>query len=209
MFRSEEILKIKAGKVSLYPGFLLLFAILFYFDPGWLVPSVCISIAVHEFGHMIALKLLNKKIEDIELSFFGIAIKINENSMSYTDEFAVAIAGPLISIIFSVIIGSAAKEYGVDYTYIIAGVSMVYGIFNFLIIRPLDGGRAFNALLNMLIEQNLAEKISYVTEIILICIIFAAGCWLFLLDTYNPTLIISALWLAVYCCKSNKNSVEF
>ena len=202
-------MNIQIGKITVLPGFILLFAVLFYFDPGWFIPAAFLSICIHEAGHIIALKIFKKKIDGVIFSAFGLSIKIRGDKMSYLEEAMSALSGPAASIAFAYFTATAGNISGYDYMYIIAGISMTYGIFNLILIRPLDGGLAFYALLNIFTSPHCADKISSITERTLIAAVFVAGCLLLISDAHNPTLAAIALWLAFYCCKRGRNSVEF
>lgn len=200
---------IKFGKVTIYPVFMLLVAAALYFDPGWIMPGIVISVVVHELGHIIVLNIIGVPIEAIEFSISGIAIKTDYRLMSYFQEFVASISGPVASYVLAAALSFAARKTGYEYINIIAGISMIYGIFNLLPIRPLDGGSALNACLNIIFSLEISEKIITIIEIVAIDSIFIFALWFSFYIQFNPTLILMVFLLAFYCCKQKRNSVKF
>lgn len=200
---------IKLGKLTVYPGFLFLFAVFFYFDPGWIIPAAGISVLCHELGHIIAMRIFRIPVKSIEFSITGIAIKIYDLSVGYGAELITAIAGPIGSFLLSYTATCLGKYSSFDYLYIISGMSLVYGFFNLIPARPLDGGTALCTAFYMVLGRENGDAVMKVIEKIVIFLILFFGFSLFIFEIHNPTFIIIPLWMAFYCCKASRNSVEF
>lgn len=203
------ILVIRAGKVTVYPGFLLLFAVFYFFDPGWLIPAAAVSVTIHELGHIATLFIMGIPINAVNLSMTGIAIKIDGRLIGYRGEIIAALSGPCASIILSLGATYAARAVNCEFLYILSGMSAVHGIFNLLPIRPLDGGRAAQAILYSVFGRRYGERSLKLAESALIFLLTAAGFWLYFFRVQNITFLIIPLWISFYYCKQNMNSVEF
>ncbi|MBT3835725.1 site-2 protease family protein [Candidatus Woesearchaeota archaeon] len=110
-----------------------------------------LSVLLHELSHSMVARAKNIKVESITLFFFGGVAGITKEDMKPSSEFLMAIAGPLFSLFLGVIfflihtyngngIVSAITQYLYQLNFILAAFNLVPGF-------PLDGGRAFRAIL--------------------------------------------------------------
>lgn len=110
-----------------------------------------ISVLLHELSHALVARAKKIKVESITLFFFGGVAGITKEDMKPSSEFLMAIAGPLFSLLLGVIflvinlsngngIISAITLYLYQLNFILAAFNLVPGF-------PLDGGRAFRAIL--------------------------------------------------------------
>lgn len=125
------------------------------------------SIIAHEFGHAIVARRFGIPIEDITLFLFGGVARMSREPDRARDEFLMAIAGPIVSVLIAVgcygLLGafgatdvfthlaSPSAGQSVDATpleAVLAYLALVNGIlavFNMVPAFPLDGGRVFRA----------------------------------------------------------------
>ena len=90
---------------------------------GWHLTGLVLSAAaLHELGHLAALRLLGGAVTALRISVFGA-------------ELAAVLAGPLTNLLA----GLALARLGYPAA---AGAHLVLCAFNLLPVRPLDGGRA-------------------------------------------------------------------
>lgn len=110
-----------------------------------------VSVLLHELSHSLVARIRKIKVENITLFFFGGVAGIESEEMKPSSEFLMAIAGPLFSLVL------AGVFYLVTFwvtngliqpilSYLIL-INLVLALFNLLPGYPLDGGRAFRALL--------------------------------------------------------------
>jgi Zn-dependent protease/predicted transcriptional regulator len=113
------------------------------------------SVLLHELSHSLVARALGIKIERVTLFLFGGVAQMSEEPSTPRDEFAMAIAGPGMSILL------AAVSFALWILLYLAGVSpalweplkylsfinLALGIINLLPGFPLDGGRVLRALL--------------------------------------------------------------
>ncbi len=142
---------------------------------GWsgvlLGALVFASILAHELGHAVVARRRRVSILGIDLHLFGGVAKMAEPPRSPSDEIAIAIAGPLVSMGLGIGLGLLAWALPTSPAWVawIAGVNLMLGLFNLLPALPMDGGRVFRALLakrHGLVEgTNRAVKVARVVAI--------------------------------------------
>ncbi len=110
-----------------------------------------ISVLLHELSHSLVAKAKNIKVESITLFFFGGVAGITKEDMKPFSEFIMAIAGPLFSLILAglfYLLHTNAQNPIITVTALyLAQLNLILAIFNLVPGFPLDGGRAFRAIL--------------------------------------------------------------
>jgi Zn-dependent protease len=123
------------------------------------------SILLHELGHALAARRLGIGIASIDLWLFGGLAKMERDARTAGEEFKVAVAGPLVTLLIAAVCfgaasaiagtGNALDATGVDGTGIdpvvavlgwVALVNFSLLVFNLIPGFPLDGGRIARAL---------------------------------------------------------------
>ena len=110
-----------------------------------------VSVLLHELSHSFVALAKKIEVKSITLFFFGGVAGIEKEEMKPQDEFQMAIAGPL----FSLALGGLCY---VMFLYVVSGfwlaifsylyqLNITLAIFNLVPAFPLDGGRAFRAVL--------------------------------------------------------------
>jgi len=110
-----------------------------------------VSVLLHELSHSFVALAKKIEVKSITLFFFGGVAGIEKEDMKPQDEFQMAIAGPL----FSLALGGLCY---VMFLYVVSGfwlpifsylyqLNITLAVFNMVPAFPLDGGRAFRALL--------------------------------------------------------------
>ncbi|MFO7916693.1 MAG: site-2 protease family protein [Anaerolineae bacterium] len=111
------------------------------------------SVLLHELGHSLVARAQGVPVESITLFIFGGAAQISDEPATPFDEFVMAIAGPLVSLILSGLFALVYllwrnKEAPVAaLSLFLGGINLSLGVFNLIPGFPLDGGRVLRALL--------------------------------------------------------------
>ncbi len=110
------------------------------------------SVLLHELGHSVVARGLGVPILGISLFPFGGMAKMAGMPRGPRDEIAIAIAGPIVSLVLAAgfyvtaglfpVGGGAAAALGY-----LARINGMLGLFNLLPALPMDGGRVFRAWL--------------------------------------------------------------
>lgn len=120
-------------------GFFLLVG-WFALSCGWdLAALVLGAAAIHELGHLLALKLCGGRVTRLRIGVLGAVMDVR-GTMGYGGELLTTLAGPLANFL-------AAVTLGLESCSTAAGAHAVLCAFNLLPIPPLDGGRALEWLL--------------------------------------------------------------
>ena len=155
---------------------LLSFAVLYGYKN---TVDILLFSAFHEAGHIIALLLFKIKPDLIKISFYGIGLK-HKNNLSKAKEFIVLFCGPLVNLIFFLIL----KD----------NINLILLLINSFPALPLDGGRVIK-----LITPKYAKAISLFFLIILSC--FSA----YLFIEYH---IFSLALISIYLIVFNLNELK-
>ncbi|MDR2501715.1 MAG: hypothetical protein LBC78_00485 [Oscillospiraceae bacterium] len=158
---------------------------------AWLLFGLCaVSVAVHELGHWAALTLCGGRTERVTLSFFGVSLRYG-GGISYGGEIYTALAGPGASLILSFFAAGAGRLCGAAVLYELAGVSLLFCLFNLLPLYPLDGGRAIYNALAYFFGLDPARRLTVIFRRLAAAAIAAGGLWLFAVQK-NPMLLVCA-----------------
>lgn len=113
------------------------------------------SILLHELSHSLVALKMGLPIHEITLFIFGGVAQMGEEPDDPIDQFKIAIAGPLMSLLLALIsLGLYFVFRGVNTMPVFRSLFQYLAIINFMIMLfnmapglPLDGGRIFMALL--------------------------------------------------------------
>ena len=106
-----------------------------------------VSVLLHELSHSLVARAKKIKVETITLFFFGGVAGIRDEEPS--TEFLMAIAGPLFSLVLAgfFLLLSRLDQWWMPVVLYLFQLNLILAIFNLIPGFPLDGGRAFRALL--------------------------------------------------------------
>ena len=117
-----------------------------------------VGVVAHELGHSLVAMRYGFPIASITLWIFGGIAQLDEMPEDWRQEFAIAIAGPVVSVALGVVsyaaflavpaggsLPTAAAAFVLGY---LALMNLVLAAFNLLPGFPMDGGRVLRALLN-------------------------------------------------------------
>ena len=109
------------------------------------------SVLLHEVGHCVVARLLGLPVRSITVTFLAGSTEITEPPQTPAREYAVAVAGPMVSLLLAGLAAAGALlvDGGAVQTALeLAAVSNgVVAVFNLLPGLPLDGGRVLRAVL--------------------------------------------------------------
>ena len=109
--------------------------------------AVLLAAAIHEGGHLAALRLFRIPVEGLRLGARGAVIHARGASrLSYGRELCVTLAGPAVNLLCAPLFAVCSARYGWDWGLMFAGAHAVLGVYNLLPIPPLDGARALYLL---------------------------------------------------------------
>lgn len=129
------------------------------FGMGWVEAIVfeigfATTIILHELGHSIVAIRKGCRVRQITLLFLGGVAQMEQIPSRPLDEFVMAIAGPIVSLL----IGATLLSVGLLSRYLptivwrdamlLGGINLGLAVFNLIPAFPMDGGRVLRALLS-------------------------------------------------------------
>ena len=139
------------GRVHVSLGFCLL-AAWFAMANGWrLLVVVLGAAAVHELGHVLALKCLGTSCGGLRVGVLGAELEIRGGRLSYGGELACVLAGPGANLLCALALAAGGET-------VLAGAHLTLCLFNLLPVRPLDGGRALYLAVSWLAGPGAGER---------------------------------------------------
>lgn len=178
-------------------GFLLLTAALYYLDSSGVVPWALAACALHELGHVLAIRLLGGRVSLLRLTCVGAELRLSARyPLSAGRQALAALAGPAVNVLLALAAAGMAVWWG-EGAFLFAGLNLALGVFNLLPVVQLDGGRALCAALALLGAGERAETVLRALSLALACGLALGGCVLFLKGAVNVTLPLTALWLLI------------
>ena len=123
------------------------------------------AVALHEGGHIAALKSMGGKVGEIKANLSGVAIKtINKGISTVKDEIFLNVAGPLFGIMGALI---AWHLYLTDF----AKTSLFISLFNLLPLEGLDGGTITKEILEDRFGESGRRAAMIISRLIMITVV--------------------------------------
>lgn len=194
-------------QIRISTGFILLAALLFFFDDCGLIAACVPAIAVHELGHVLVMLFFGVKPLRLSADTSGLSLDY-AGSLDSTAEFFTALSGPALGLMFALTCSKLGRAYGSEYLLLCAGLGTVINLFNLLPCLPLDGGRALRAIFSQFrLGETVVTVLGYITAAVLI----SSGLW-FIYHGQGFAPFIAGIWLLVLqrksTCKQAEGSVK-
>ena len=162
-----------------------------------------VSVLAHELMHSIVSQRQGIQVQSITLFIFGGVSQITEEPKRPKDEFRMAIAGPLTSLVIGgVLFGvylawqnatTTSVRFVIAIAYWLGYINLALGVFNLIPGFPLDGGRVLRSLLwwrsnNLHSATRISSNIGRVVGFLFIF----GGIWLIFTGYW-----VNGIWLAL------------
>lgn len=115
-----------------------------------------VSAMLHDLAHAVVARRRGVDVPSVVISFFGGTSPLDPKSEIPGDELAIAVVGPVVSIVIGVALGAVALGLGAvasdlvraigEITAVIAVLNLLIGLVNFVPAYPMDGGRIVRAI---------------------------------------------------------------
>ncbi len=180
---SVNIGSIAGTAIRIHVTFLLLLA--FFFLQGWAAGSindgvnsvvfvvlVFACVLAHEFGHIFTARAFGVETPDVTLLPIGGVARLARIPEKPSEEFLIAIAGPLVNVAIAVVLIAVAPTHlnvahfaaiespKVSMIDRLAEVNLFVAAFNMIPAFPMDGGRVLRALLAIRLGHVRATEIA-------------------------------------------------
>ena len=184
-------------KYKLHPLFVLYLVFLLVMGQFMSILIYLLVVSLHELAHALVAKKLGYKLDKMLLMPYGVCLNYKNNSFLPKDEILIAISGPALNLLMSIVTIALWWIFPVVqiYTKLFCYANIVMFVFNLLPCYPLDGGRVFAGFLTKKYDRKLAIKLT-VTFNILVCIIFILTFIIGLFfNVFNTNLLIICVFL--------------
>ena len=161
--------------------------LLFAFDKPYIAVLTLISAAIHELGHVLALKRCKRR-----YSFFGVGSGFRiraDSTISYGEELFTALAGPLANVAVLLVLLPFILLGTYPYASVFAAVNLFTALSNLIPIEGYDGYRVISCIINRRTENKIHSEILRATSFLLTAVIalislyiirsFDGGYWIF------------------------------
>lgn len=136
---------LKFGKLALLGASAVAYSYLFTWQ---FAAAILISLFIHEYGHVWAMRRMVMKVKGIYfIPFIGAAAVTDSQFESRYSELYVALMGPIWGLGTAIICVLIYLIFSCPLFGAIAGWVALCNLFNLLPISPLDGGRVFKSLI--------------------------------------------------------------
>lgn len=149
------------------------------------------AIAVHEFGHILAILIIGERITDISVSPFGLSIKRSGRLCSYKFELIVYLSGPITNILLAMIFSRVKNNICEAF----AEQNLIFGVLNMLPIKSLDGGSALRSALLMIFSEKVAATAVDLLSAATVFIIWICSIWCLLYIGGGLSPFLFSCWL--------------
>lgn len=145
-------------------SFWLLILLAAIVSPLTIVLSILLAAALHECGHLLALRAFHVPIEGLRLSAFGAVLHARgAQRLSYGRELVVTLAGCGMNLVCGVLTAWFSLHYVWVEGFVFAGAHILLCAFNLLPIPPLDGSRALYLVAALLFGPAVGDAAAAVT----------------------------------------------
>lgn len=134
-------------KTSFSVPFLLALALSAAFCSIRLLLLFWTAAAVHEGGHLLALRCMKTKVQQLRFRLSGLEILFDGRRLSYQQEAILALSGPGANLFLCLLTLILNAKSPCVWWPLLCAFSLAEGLFNLLPALPLDGGRALRAML--------------------------------------------------------------
>lgn len=186
-------------RIYISPLFIALITLILFFDQSGIALIGLSSVFIHEFGHLLLMRLLNFMPREIILQPAGIIIKKNVNINSYLADFLIAVSGSFLNFLFA----------GVGYYYysnvmnneiwmLFAASNIMIGIFNLMPVYGLDGYDIVRiAMLKVLKDEGKAQLISKIISAVVLIFLIMLIVYFMYQYSFNLNLCICVVYLLI------------
>ena len=185
----RDRLKVSAGAV-------LLAALIYYIGDASAIAAVLLPAAVHELGHVAALRLMGLRINGFRIELKGFCI----DYAGYTGAMGHALAafcGPMVGLWYAWAASWLGNRLDSSWLCLSAGVSLLLSAFNLLPALPLDGGRVLAHLSRAVLGDRRGAWLTEAVSLAVGAVMLSSGVWQ-MLHGQGIALALAAVWLLIY-----------
>lgn len=148
-------------------------------SPPAVLAAMLLAAALHEWGHLAALRYFGVPVRALRLSAFGAVLDAPALArLSYPRELIVTLAGAAVNLLCAFPLALLGARSGWEIFSLLAGAHLLLAAFNLLPILPLDGARALYLLTAYLFGLRAARAVTAAASLALALTVAAVGVYL-------------------------------
>lgn len=160
-------------------SFFLLVLLAAVISPVEIIVSVLLAAALHECGHLLALRAFRVPVEGLKLSALGAVLYARgARRLSYGRELIVTLAGCGMNLLCGLVTAACALRASWVEGFVLAGAHILLAAFNLLPIPPLDGSRALYLVAALLLGPAVGDAAAAVTGLACALALVGAGIYI-------------------------------
>ena len=167
------------GRMKVSPLVAVFFIGLILTDRSLLCLSAFLAAAFHEVGHLLAARLLGIPIRSLRLDLLGARMDTVGRMMTYGEEWLLAAAGPLFSLLLS--LGLFFLWEISPFARLLSCASLLLGGLNLLPIRSFDGGRMLASPISYFFGERTSDYVLRLTSFLFLFLLWAVSVYFLLL----------------------------
>lgn len=152
-----------------------------------------LAAALHEAGHFAAARLLKIPVQAMRLDLLGARIDVKGRILSYGEEWLLCMAGPLASLVFS-LVGALFWSHS-SLAVVFSCASLLLGFLNLLPVQTFDGGRMLACALLYFSSPQKADRILKAFTFFFLWLLWAFSVYLMLRIADGITLFFFSVCL--------------
>lgn len=166
----------KRGRAHVSAGFWLLIVLAVIVSPVMAVVAILCAAALHEAGHLAAMRHYGVAVKQMRLTALGAEIDAPALArLSYGRELVVTLAGAAVNLLCAAGLAGLGLWTAWEWPFVFAGAHLVLAAFNLLPILPLDGARALYLASAFALGPAAGERIAAAVSLVCALALCALG----------------------------------
>lgn len=184
---SKKRFCVKPSAIAVWVCFLI-------FAPTVYTALLFLAMALHECGHLTALKLCGVRDVGMTLSGFGAEICYHTAVTGTWCRVMIALGGVILNLLSGVVLLFFWKNFLCLY---MAVASFVLAFLNLLPVKGLDGGTALEEILTRYTEPDAVYAVMRCTSMVCVTLLGALSIWVLTVSEFNFSLLLFTLYLSL------------
>ena len=165
-----------SAAVRVSASFWLLVLLAVIVSPPMAVAAVLTAAALHEIGHLAAMRHYGVSVRRFRLTALGAELDAPSLArLSYGRELAVTLAGVAANLLCAVLLVLLGLRTWWEWPFVFAGAHLVLAAFNLLPVVPLDGARALCLILSFFLGPTAGERVTAAVSLVCSLALCALG----------------------------------
>lgn len=178
-------------KIKISTAAAIFAVLLLYLSDKAVILASAIAMLSHELSHIISIRFCGERVSSVTVYMTGADISCTD-ILPFKHRLAILSSG----ICINAILGTLSLKYGTNDTVIMLGeYSLLYGAFNCLPIKSLDGGRILHTVLSYFSDESSCERILSIISFCILLTAYQCGIYIFYKTEGNFSILFACMFL--------------